>query len=190
MTDLERLLFESIRAGDAEAFGQWLAGAEPVLRRSLRAWAAAVDVEAVLQEGLLRVWQAAPRIEPDGRPDLLLRFAHVVVKNLAASEARRWKTTPADLAETPVDRHTPIEPLRPDPHLRKHIALCREKLPGRPRAALEARLDAEGAQRDSALAQRVGMSLNTFLQNFTRARKLLEQCLKKAGIDLALELVP
>jgi hypothetical protein len=30
--------------------------------------------------------------------------------------------------------------------------------------------------------------LNTFLQNIVRARRLLAECLRKRGIDLALEL--
>jgi RNA polymerase sigma-70 factor (ECF subfamily) len=34
------------------------------------------------------------------------------------------------------------------------------------------------------------MSLNTFLQNFTRARKLLAECLAKRGIDLRSEMSP
>ena len=29
------------------------------------------------------------------------------------------------------------------------------------------------------------MRLNTFLQNFTRARKLLAECLRKRGVDLS-----
>jgi RNA polymerase sigma-70 factor (ECF subfamily) len=32
------------------------------------------------------------------------------------------------------------------------------------------------------------MRKNTFLQNFGRARKLLAECLRRRGIDLALEL--
>ena len=34
------------------------------------------------------------------------------------------------------------------------------------------------------------MSLNTFLQNFTRARKFLSECLKKAGVELDAESLP
>jgi hypothetical protein len=34
------------------------------------------------------------------------------------------------------------------------------------------------------------MSLYTFLQNFTRARKFLKECLAKAGISLDAELAP
>ena len=57
----------SIIAGDADAFGRWLAGAERPVRESLRSFAAVIDAEAVLQEALLRVWQVAPRFQPDGR---------------------------------------------------------------------------------------------------------------------------
>ena len=31
------------------------------------------------------------------------------------------------------------------------------------------------------------MRLNTFLQNFTRARRQLAECLERQGVDLALE---
>jgi len=55
VTDLDRHL-PAIVAGDAQAFAAWLAGAEPRIRASLRGFAAQVDVEAVLQETLLRVW--------------------------------------------------------------------------------------------------------------------------------------
>ena len=74
MTDLDFYL-GAIVAGDASMFGLWLTGAEPTVRASLRSFAAAVDVEAVLQESLLRIWQVAARFEPDGRPNGLLRLA-------------------------------------------------------------------------------------------------------------------
>ena len=41
---------------------------------------------------------------------------------------------------------------------------------------------------DRSLAERVGMKLNTFLQNVTRARRLLADCLRRRGVDLDLEL--
>ena len=53
---------------------------------------------------------------------------------------------------------------------------------------LEQRLASDGTEDDSVLAARLGMSLNTFLQNFTRARKFLKECLEKAGIHLDREL--
>ena len=77
-----------------------------------------------------------------------------------------------------------------DPFLRRAIAECREKLPKQPGLALDQRLTSSGADDDSVLAARVNMSLNTFLQNFTRARRFLAECLKKAGVDLDGELAP
>ena len=70
MADLDHLL-PGIVAGDADAFGRWVAGAELQVRDSLRPFAASVDAEAVLQESLLRVWQTAPDFKPDGRPNAL-----------------------------------------------------------------------------------------------------------------------
>ncbi len=71
--------------------------------------------------------------------------------------------------------------------LRRAIEACREKLPGKPASALDARLSGPGTP-DVTLATRMNMKLNTFLQNVTRARSLLAQCLKKRGIDLDAEL--
>jgi RNA polymerase sigma-70 factor (ECF subfamily) len=170
----------AIGAGDPESFALWMAGAEPPLRRALRRFAADLDTEAVLQETLLRVWQVARRVEPDGRPNALLRFAHRVARNLALSMLRAAREIPdgdagADLAD---------EPRAPDPLLRRALAACRERLPRRPAQALDARLDASGAEPDAALARRLGMTTNTFLQNFTRARKLLADCLRARGVEL------
>ena len=44
------------------------------------------------------------------------------------------------------------------------------------------RLSSEGGRSDDELASLVGMRVNTFLQNFTRARRMLADCLKKHGI--------
>jgi RNA polymerase sigma-70 factor (ECF subfamily) len=71
-----------------------------------------------------------------------------------------------------------------DPLLRRALEACREKLPGKPAAALAQRLATSGDEPDAVLARRLGMTLNTFLQNFTRARRLLADCLKKRGVDL------
>lgn len=65
--------------------------------------------------------------------------------------------------------------------------MCRDELPEKPAAALMARLHAGGCDPDEVLAERLGMRLNTFLQNFTRARKLLAECLEARGVDLATE---
>jgi len=168
----------AIVAGDADAFGRWMAGSERIVRESLRSFAAVVDVEAVLQESLLRVWQVAPRFERDGRPNGLLRFAIRIARNLAVSELRRTKTEPTEEVEIS------DEPRIPDPLLREAIRECRDKLPPKPRQVLDRRLADAGAHDDYDLAEALGMRLNTFLQNFTRARQLLAECLKKKGVEL------
>lgn len=175
-----------IIAGDPEAFGQWIAGAEPSLRKTLRPFAALLDTEAVLQEALLRVWQVAPRFVPDGKPNALLRFAVTTTRNAAVSELRRSSPTveQLDALEHQLAAQEAASPAVPDPFLRAAIAECRAKLPRQPAAALEQRLSSGGTEDDAVLALRLGMKPNTFLQNFTRARKLLAECLKKRGVEL------
>ena len=189
MTDLDVFL-PGIVAGDPQEFAAWMSRAEQPLRRSLGSFAGQVDVEAVLQETLLRVWQVVPRFVPDGRPDGLLRLAHRIARNLAISEVRKLRTTPvsAELLEAGIDEQQRVESRPPDPHLRRVIHTCHEQLPGKPKAALTARLDACGGAHDATLASSLGMTKNTFLQNFTRARKLLVECLRKHGVDLEAEL--
>jgi RNA polymerase sigma-70 factor (ECF subfamily) len=164
-----------IVAGDASAFAAWLARVEAPVRASLASFARAVDVEAVLQEALLRVWQVAPRFVPDGAPNGLLRLAVRIARNLAVSEVRRTRATPVEAIEIAV------APSEPDPLLRQAIVDCRDKLPARPREVLDARL--RGGD-DETLALGLEMKLNTFLQNFTRARQLLADCLGKKGISV------
>lgn len=166
------------------AFASWLAGAEAPLRMALRSFATACDTEAVLQEALLRVWQLAPTVVADGRGNSLLRFAHRIAKNLCLDEARRLRTTP--LADGNEAAEASIDPrdAAPDPVLRRAIAECREKLPGKPGQALSERIASDGGEPDAVLARRLGMTLNTFLQNFTRARKLLAECLEKKRVTL------
>ena len=190
MNDLDRHL-SGIAAGDVDAFGRWLAEAESPLRNSLRRFAASVDTEAVLQESLLRVWQVAPRFEPDGRPNGLLRLGYRITRNLAISEVRRARVKPVDpaLLAAGIDAQTQSMPAPPDPHLRAQIERCRDQLPARPALALDARLSSRGGVPDADLATSLGMKRNTFVQNISRARKLLADCLEKHGVDLALERV-
>jgi DNA-directed RNA polymerase specialized sigma24 family protein len=178
-------LLPLIAAGDALAFGRWVAGCEHSLRLSLRRFAASCDTEAVLQEALLRVWQVAPKFKPDGKPDALLRFAAVTARNVALSEVRKLGTR---MPELPAELEAVATST--DPLLRAAVNDCREKLPKQPRLALDQRLESAGSDDDHVLAERVGMKLNTFLQNFTRARKLLAECLGKRGIDLTTEMTP
>ena len=192
-TAADEVLLAMIGAGDATAFGQWLAGAEDRLRGSLRSFAERVDVEAVMQETLVRVWQVAPRVKPDGRSEPLLRLAIRIARNLAVSELRRQRLQPV-AAEALERLAAEAETFAPgpdrwrDPLLRQAIEACRERLPARPAAALTARLANEGAEADARVAERLGMRVNTFLQNVIRARRFLADCLRKRGIDLAVEL--
>lgn len=179
MIDLD-LHLAGIVAGDPDEFGRWVAGAEPAVRRSLSSFAARVDVESVLQEALLRLWQLAPRFEPDGRENGLLRLCLRIARNLALDELRQARRIePGDEVDP-----TPIDPVVPDPLLRQWIEECRQRLPQKPALALAARLENAGAEPDEILAARLGMKPNTFLQNFTRARKLLADCLRAHGVEL------
>ena len=178
-----------IVAGDKMSFASWLAGAERPVRDSLRSFAKVLDVEAVLQEAMLRVWQVAPRFEPDGRPNGLLRLGVRIARNLAISELRRIRATPTETVDLEAQLAR-LEPAAgpPDPILRQAIEACRDKLPAKPRQAFDARLSSAGGRDDDELASTLGMKLNTFLQNFTRARQLLADCLKKNGISIDEEL--
>jgi len=182
----------AIAAGDAHAFGQWMIGAEPSLRLSLHSFASAVDTEAVVQEALLRIWQVAPKIRDDGKPNTLLRFGVRVARNLAISEVRKHGRTglvePDALERQMAAEDAVHTPAPPDPLLRQTIQQCKEQLPAKPKAALEARLSCQGGESDASLASSLSMRKNTFLQNFTRARTFLAQCLKRHGVQLEQEL--
>lgn len=165
---------------DKDAFGAWMRGTEAPIRESLRSFVRVVDVEAVLQEALVRVWYVAPRFETDGRPNGLLRLGVRIARNLAISEVRRNKCKPVEDSAHEIA----VEPEEPDPMLRAAIVECHEKLPNQPRAAMRARIESGGGDDDATLAERLGMRLNTFLQNIGRARKLLAECLSKKGIEV------
>jgi DNA-directed RNA polymerase specialized sigma24 family protein len=171
--------------GDVDAFATWVAAAEPPLRASLRPFARGVDVEAVLQEGLLRMWVLARTRDLQGE-NASLRYAMRVVRNLALQEAKRLRIfAPLELeqlerAPQPSSDPAPV----PDPSLGRIIRACIEKLPRPPRAALAARLADAGRNADRDLAAAVGMQTNTFLQNVVRARKLVAECLRRHGVPL------
>ena len=173
---------------DPAAFGRWIAGAEATLRETLKSFATVVDTEAVLQEALLRVWQVAPRFVPDGEPNGLFRLAVRIARNLGVSERRRTvRETLEESPEEPVVSVVTTTP--PDPLLRRRIEECRDALPVKPGDALRARLTAGGTEPDEVLAERLSMRVNTFLQNITRARRLLAACLEARGVDLSSELL-
>jgi DNA-directed RNA polymerase specialized sigma24 family protein len=167
-----------IAGEDPVAFARWVAGAEHALRDGLRSFAASVDVEAVLQEALLRTWQVAGRVRPDGRQNALFRMATTIARNLALSEVRRHRPEAGEPPEPAV------EPREPDPLLARLVRICLEQLPPQPRAAFLARLQARGGSDDHALAAALRMRMNTFLQNVGRARRLMTECLSSRGADL------
>ena len=184
--DQEGAEYTLILVGDVTAFAGWMARTEEPIRSSLRRFASCVDVEGVVQETFLRVWRSARLVEGDGKPGRLLRYGLRIARNLAVSEARRRRMLDLDAAQAP---EPTVEPSSvPDPSVADAVHACREKLPQQPRAAIDARIQSEGLVRDEDLAARVGMRTNTFLQNVTRARKLLAECLRLRGIDLALEM--
>ena len=175
---------EAIQGGDARAFAAWLALAEPRIRASLATFAIAVDTESVVQECCLRIWQVAPRFVADGKPDGLIRLAVRIARNLAVTEVRRRQ--PQLLNDEMLREVADIAvpgPSGDELLLRATIVLCMELLPAKPRSAMAARLAGPGA-RDAALAATIRMTANTFLQNITRARKALAECLRRHGIDL------
>jgi DNA-directed RNA polymerase specialized sigma24 family protein len=174
----------AIAAGDPDAFGRWVAGAEHDLRASLASFAATVDAEVIVQETLLRMWQVAPRVERDGRPNSLLRLALRSARNLAIDHTRRMGRELA-LEDGDYDSESALVFTdAPDPLLRELIVVCREALPPQPAAALRARIGEGGACHDRDLAARIGMTLNTFLKNIGRARALLAECLRGRGVDV------
>lgn len=182
MTDLDQEL-DAIRAGNADAFGRWLAGAERAVRLSLRSFAGAVDTESALQEALLRVWNIAPKIKVTG-PNSLLRYAIATARNVAIDEIRR---TGREISLDTADPSPEIPDPRaafPDPFIGGRIRDCYKRLPPRPRAVLAARLTDAGAHSDPYLAERLRMKLNTFHQNFGRARRMMAECLEAQGIAL------
>jgi hypothetical protein len=110
-----------------------------------------------------------------------------VCRNLALDELRRLRAQPADM-ET-IERALQsagevADPIEPDPLLKLLLDECRGRLPVQPGRALAARLESDGTQPDRALAVSLGMQLNTFLQNVSRARRLLLECLEEHGVNL------
>lgn len=177
MTEVDQA-YEWTRSGDPEGFADWVRRVELPLRSSLRSFARSVDVEAIVQEGLMRMWILAPTLALSGE-NASLRYAARLMRNLALQEVRRGSN-----AGPPVEYQLPdLEP-PPDPLLRRAILECLSRLRDRPRQALLARLAGLQAEADSLLADRLGLKLNTFLQHIVRARKALMACLEGKGVQV------
>jgi DNA-directed RNA polymerase specialized sigma24 family protein len=177
-------LFTAACGGDDEAFEAWMAEVELPVWKSLAPYARAVDVEGVVQETLLRMWMfATDRGHTLKGENASLRFALGMARNVARNEARRFRREvhlpPEGLPEPEVEP----APL-PDPALARLIQVCMERLARRPREALQTRLERGHELPDRGLAEALGMTLNTFLQNIVRARKQLSGCLKEQGAPI------
>lgn len=178
------VLFARVRRGDQAAFGRWMGRVERPIRMSLARFARAVDVEAVVQETLLRMWVLATQHlrELEGE-NASLRFAIGLARNLARSEARRMGRVrflpPEDLPEVPVE-----PPPAPDPGLAAAIRDCVERLSSKLRSVLQARMARGALEPDRELAAELNMRLNTFLQNVVRARHQMRKCLEGKGVPI------
>jgi DNA-directed RNA polymerase specialized sigma24 family protein len=178
-------LFRLARLGDRGAFAQWMGMIEIPLRRSLHRFARAVDVEAVVQETLLRMWLVAmdPQRALEGSY-ASLKYAFAVGRIVALEEMRRYRQD--RFVELEVLDGLPegrIDPDPPDPALARKIRECMERLPRRPHEALCARVH-NGHLSDRQLAATLRMKANTFFQNIVRARRLLRECLARRGVRL------
>ncbi len=185
LADRMESAFRLARSGNPEAFAHWMQMVEIPLWRSLSRFARTVEVEVVVQETFMRMWLFAndPERVLEGQ-SASLRFALRVARNVALEELRRCgQGRFAELEELDRLPEGRLKPELPDPALGKAIGECVERLPEKPRNALEARIG-EGHLPDRELAQAVRMKANTFLQNIVRARRLLADCLERKGIRL------
>jgi DNA-directed RNA polymerase specialized sigma24 family protein len=183
MTGLDALWL-SVCDGDRRAFGYWMGRVERPIRRCLFPFGRAVDAESVVQETLLRMWvYAQERGAQLTGDDASLRFAIGMARNVARNMARKYgrelHLPPDEMPEPAVAPEPP-----PDPGLRRAIRECFEKLARKPLLAMQARLAGGHREDDATLAKRLGMTLNTFLQNIVRARQQLAKCLSASGVDL------
>lgn len=183
MTELDAL-WRRMSGGDRVAFGDWMGRVERPIRRCLYPFARAVDAESVVQETLMRMWvYAGERGAQLTGDDASLRFAIGMARNLARNMARKYGRElllpPGELPEPPVAPEPP-----PDPSLRRAIRDCFDRLARKPLLAMQARLSGGHHEDDGVLAARIGMTVNTFLQNIVRARRQLAKCLGEKGVEL------
>ena len=181
--DLEVAEWQAIVRRDEDAFKRWLERILIDLRLSLQRFAKIVDVEVVVQETAILVWERTSTIVPDGRPAFLLRWAIRVARNKALNDVKR--------AQRDVPLHEPSERSETqsgragaDPFLRARIHSCHERLPTALRRVIDMILADGGQQSARESATAGGMSYDAFRQNLARGRRALVNCLKEHGIDI------
>jgi RNA polymerase sigma-70 factor (ECF subfamily) len=172
---------QAIAAHDEDAFTRWFARHDIALKRSLRSFAAIVDVEAIVQETAIRVWSHASSITADGRPGFLVRWAATVARNMARTEARR--SGRLQFVESPPETPAPVDH-PPDPAFTARAQRCFKQLSPKLRLAMERVRDHGGSQSLRDVAAAIGMTHDSIRQNLTRARRALEECLESHGIDV------
>jgi len=163
-----------------DAFKRWFGRSEIRLKQSLRSFASVVDVEAVVQDTALLVWERAATISPQRPSGFLFRWAVTVAKNKARTNARRsGRQAPLDDDSLPADSSRLGDPL-----LRAQLLKCRERLSPHQLRAFMARCEDGGKGDDRSLATSIGMSFEAFRQNLARARKAFAECLRLSKIDV------
>jgi DNA-directed RNA polymerase specialized sigma24 family protein len=182
MTEVDEL-WQQVCLQDRRAFGDWAGRVGRPVRRSLSAFARAIDVESVVQETLFRMWQFASEegLALEGE-NASQRYACTMARNLARNLARKHRREqllpPEDIPEDP--GAVLLSPPS-DPFLRKIIQDCFAALSAKLERAMKARLE-HGHRPDAVVAEMLKMTKNTFLQNIVRARRQLKECLTKKGI--------
>ena len=178
---------QAIVRRDQDAFGRWVTQHEIPLRLALRRFAELVDVEVIVQETAIVVWERAATIRPDGRRGFLWRWAVTVALNKARNEARRTARLAHDVTSTELENEL-ADPdsarTQPDQMFIARLNRCRSQLPETLGRALDVRIEDNGQRSDRELATSIGVSFDAFRQSLARGRKALKQCLSSFGIDL------
>ena len=171
------------------AFGDWCELALPSLRIGLRSYARVIDVESVVQDTAIVMWERAKAIASGQKPALegreaSLRLAYRAARNRASNMRRKHRREVlSDMEDDDLFNFTDPMLVESDPFLGERIRECSEQLKPQPAKALAIRLS-HGHRPEEEQAALAGMSKNTFHQNILRARLQLKECLESMGITL------
>lgn len=182
MTEVDELWQQACLV-DKQAFGDWAGRVERPVRRSLSAFAHAVDAESVVQETMWRMWIFAREqgLALEGE-NASQRYACTMARNLARNMARKHRREHLLPPEKmPEDPNAALLSPPSDPFLRRHIQDCIAALSTKLKRAIAARVE-HGHRPDDVVARMLKMTKNTFLQNIVRARKQIHACLTRKGV--------